>query len=124
MATNYTTSFTVTKADLEFMLKQIKIAEATSAAHTPVGTKTTIQAIMDAFGVTAANAAQMPAGLRTVDGTDNNLIPGQSTFGAADQLFPRLTDPVFRNDADGDQMPLGGPTVITNTNYGLPGVSV
>ncbi len=124
MAANYTTSFTVTKADLEFMLKQIKIAEATSAAHTPVGTKTTIQSIMDAFGVTAANAAQMPAGLRTVDGTDNNLIPGQSAFGAADQLFPRLTDPVFRNDADGDQMPLGGPTVITNTNYGLPGVSV
>ena len=29
---------------------------------------------MDAYGVTAANAAQLPAGLRTVDGTFNNLL--------------------------------------------------
>lgn len=51
---------------------------------------------MDAYGVTAANAAQLPAGLRTVDGTMNNLLPGGAEIGAADTLFPRLTDPVFR----------------------------
>jgi hypothetical protein len=33
--------------------------------------------------------------LRTVDGSCNNLVPGQETFGAADQVFPRLTTPVF-----------------------------
>ena len=39
----------------------------------------------------------LPLGLRTVDGTCNNLIPGQETFGAADQPFPRLMTPVFRS---------------------------
>ncbi len=54
----------------------------------------------------------MPFGLRTVDGSDNNLInfgnpqPGLNTsdqthFGAADQVFPRLTDPVFHTAQDG-----------------------
>jgi hypothetical protein len=38
----------------------------------------------------------LPYGLRTVDGSENNLQPGQNTFGAVDQTFPRLTDPVFR----------------------------
>ena len=36
-------------------------------------------------------------GLRTVDGSCNNLQPGQATYGAADQTFPRLTNPVFKS---------------------------
>ena len=111
------TSFNVNKADLEFILKQIQLAEATSLAYTATP-KTILQAIMDAYGVTAADAALLPYGLRTVDGSDNNLLPGQTEFGAADTLFPRLTNPVFLNDQDGDQMPLGpGAPIITNTNY-------
>src|SRR5207237_7164808 len=41
---------------------------------------------------------QLPVGLRTVDGTFNNLvpIPDQHLFGAADRLFPRLTTARFR----------------------------
>ena len=39
----------------------------------------------------------MPFGLRTVDGSFNNLVEGQENFGAADELFPRLTDPFFRD---------------------------
>ena len=35
-------------------------------------------------------------GLRTVDGSCNNLVPGQEFHGAADQVFPRLTTPVFK----------------------------
>ena len=35
-------------------------------------------------------------GLRTVDGSFNNLVPGQQFFGAADQQFPRLLDPSFQ----------------------------
>src|SRR5438309_11521370 len=37
-------------------------------------------------------------GLRTVDGKYNNLvpIPDQLLLGASDELFPRLTPPVFR----------------------------
>src|SRR5687768_4543609 len=129
-------NFVVNVADLKHVLKQIKIAEATSLGYTPaVAPVTILQAIMDAYGVSAVNAAQLPAGLRTVDGAFNNLMvaptgtpgtpgydPGTSEYGAADTLFPRLTDPMFNNDGDGDQMYLGpGAPLITNTNYGLPG---
>ena len=113
------TSFNVNKHDLEYILKQIKIAEV-HASGTPL-----LQAIQAAYGVTANDAALLPAGLRTVDGSFNNLLPGRSQIGAADTLFPRLTDPVYLNDTDGDQMPLGpsgsGAPTITNNNYGTPG---
>lgn len=130
-------SFIVNKADLVKILLQIKIAEDTSIGYTPsTAPKTIVQSIMDTYGVTAANAAQLPAGLRTVDGTYNNLViaptgtpgtpgynPGTSQVGAADTLFPRLTTPVFLNDQDGDTMAFGpvgsGAPIITNTNYGV-----
>src|SRR5215468_11072759 len=38
----------------------------------------------------------LPFELRTVDGSLNNLVPTQSEFGAADNTFPRLADPLFR----------------------------
>jgi len=56
-------------------------------------------------------SAFAPFGLRTVDGSFNNLIPGQSEFGAADNDFPSLLDPVFRNDQDGDTF-----STVTNTD--------
>ncbi|HSV58383.1 MAG TPA: peroxidase family protein, partial [Variovorax sp.] len=65
-----------------------------------------------------------PLGLRTVDGTFNNLMPGQTDFGAADETFPRLVDPVYRDDADGDTFDMNGPGpggLIDNTDYGTAG---
>src|SRR5258705_414511 len=46
---------------------------------------------------------QLPVGLRTVDGSCNNLVPApdQHNFGRADRLFPRLTTPVFRDAEQG-----------------------
>ena len=41
-------------------------------------------------------------GLRTVDGTCNNLQPGQEKYGAADETFPRLTTPEFNAAEDSD----------------------
>src|SRR4029079_10135785 len=45
------------------------------------------------------------AGLRTVDGSFNNLVNfggvNQTEFGAADNVFPRLTPPVFNNAESG-----------------------
>jgi Ca2+-binding RTX toxin-like protein len=108
------TSFNVNKADLEFILKQIKIAEA-HAAGTPL-----VTAIMNATGATAAVAAQLPFGLRTVDGSFNNLLPTRSELGAADNLFPRLTTPVFRNEGDDTALlgpPGSGAPTISNNNY-------
>jgi Ca2+-binding RTX toxin-like protein len=112
-----TSSFNINKADLEFILKQIKIAEATSEGYTPATAPISIvQSIMDTYGFSAANAAIAPYGLRTVDGTFNNLLPGQSKFGAADTLFTRLTDPVYLKE--GDEASFNG---ITNANYGPSG---
>ena len=97
------TAFAVTQADLQFILDQIKIAEQ-HANGTPLSTL-----IPD---------PHVPWGLRTVDGTYNNIVGGRELWGAADQAMPRLLDPSFRDDADGDSMVFGpGPPPVTNTNY-------
>jgi Ca2+-binding RTX toxin-like protein len=85
--------FTVTPADLAFILQQIKIAEYHSAhiADDP---------LHPCAALVGPGPNQIPDvlssyGLRTVDGSCNNLIPGRETFGATDQTFPRLTTPTF-----------------------------
>ena len=69
------------KSDLEFILAQIKIAEA-HAAGTPL--------------TTLIPTYNLSWGLRTVDGTYNHLLPGQEQWGAADVEFPSLLDPTYR----------------------------
>ncbi len=120
-------SFNVNQADLAHILKQIQIAEL--QASTPG--MTISQAIQQVYNLTGPNAerdaALLPFGLRTVDGSQNNLLPGQSQFGAADTLFPRLLTPKFLNDTDGDSIDLNGPApggVLNNGNYGLIGQNV
>jgi Ca2+-binding RTX toxin-like protein len=102
--------FTVTPGDLSFILKQIKIAErhsTTLTASNPCGT------MVAQPGDGIPDAEQVPDyltsyGLRTVDGSCNNLKDAASNnFAAADQVFPRLTKPVFR-DAE-DASAFGGP---------------
>ena len=94
------------KSDLEFILQQILIAEAHAAGAD-------LESLLPNSFV--------PFGLRTVDGSFNNVVTGQSEFGAADNVFPRLVDPVFRDDQDGDTINLGPGGVVTNTDYGTPG---
>ena len=69
------------RSDLEFILAQIRIAERNAAG----------ESLLDILP-----NVEVPWGLRTVDGTFNNLVTGQGEFGAADSTFPRLSDPVFR----------------------------
>ena len=101
-------NFIINLGDLQHILDQIIIAERHAAGEN----------LVDIIG---ADAALLPLGLRTVDGSFNNLLPGQSRVGAADELFPRLLTPEYRNEMDGDTMPLGPPgsgaPTITNTNY-------
>jgi len=85
---------TFIRSDLDFILQQILIAEG----HATGADLTTL--VPNSF---------VPFGLRTVDGSFNNLVQGQSGFGAADELFPRMTTPFFRNDQDGDTFDLNGP---------------
>jgi Ca2+-binding RTX toxin-like protein len=73
------------RSDLDFILKQIKVAEA-HAAGTP---------LTDLIpNIRSSN------GLRSVDGSENNLLDvggfNQTEFGAADNTFPRLLPPVFK----------------------------
>ena len=94
--------FTVTTGDLSFILKQIKIAERHTMTLTPAnpcGTLLNQQPGQPSDGI--PDAEQVPNiltsyGLRTVDGTCNNLKAGSEKFAAADVPFPRLTTPIFK----------------------------
>src|SRR3954452_12857314 len=85
--------FTVTASDLSYILKQIKIAEnhvaKTTSATGPCGA-------MLGPGPNQLSSPLLSFGLRTVDGSCNNLVSGRGRIGAADEVFPRLTTPVFR----------------------------
>jgi Ca2+-binding RTX toxin-like protein len=88
--TNPQYNFSVNRADLDFILKQIKMAEASTLPDGSVDRTRLLQEIAGPGGDVNA-AALLPYGLRTVDGTWNNLLPGQERFGAADNIMPRLT---------------------------------
>ena len=90
-------SVTYIRSDLEFILQQILIAEQHAAG---------------ADLVSLLPNSLVPFGLRTVDGSFNNLIEGQEDFGAADELFPRLTDPFFRAAEAGTSYDRTGGLVI------------
>ena len=77
------------RSDLDFILAQIRFAEAGAPLEDP----------------------SLPFGLRTVDGTNNSVVPGQSDFGA-DRVFPRMTDPVFRDVGLGTSYSQTADTVI------------
>jgi hypothetical protein len=99
-------SVTVNQADLEFILAQIKISEAHAAGQPLFGPG----GLVPAYNVSW--------GLRTVDGTYNNLL--HETWGAADQPFPTLLDPAYR-PADGTLFDPDGPgpapAIPTAANY-------
>ncbi|XAS66570.1 peroxidase family protein [Micrococcaceae bacterium Sec5.7] len=100
--------FTVTPSDLSFILKQIKIAEAhvanTTSATGPCGA-------LVGNGPNQLASPLLSFGLRTVDGSCNNLQAGQETFGSADQTFPRLGSKSFRPAESGS---FGGPPTATS----------
>src|SRR5262249_12827210 len=74
------------RSDLEFILNQIVVAERHAAGDN----------LLDIIP-----NSRVAFGLRTVDGSFNNLVQGQSEFGASDNVFPRLTDAVFEDAANG-----------------------
>ena len=97
--------FAVSAADLRFILKQINIAEY-HAANTTAATG--ICGALIGPGPNQIHDRLTSYGLRTVDGTCNNLIAGQERFGATDQLFPRHAPTNFRA-AEGSPAGFFGP---------------
>ncbi|MBU2329037.1 MAG: calcium-binding protein, partial [Alphaproteobacteria bacterium] len=130
----------INQHDLEFILRQIKIAEANSVAHSGANAKELTNIWIDELGNVVAegtpgaslaiSAEHVPYGLRTVDGSYNNLREGRENWGAADQPFERLLEQGWRV-ADGDTFQLfagfsGNAPVfvpITNSAY-TPGGAV
>src|SRR6478672_2425782 len=99
--------FIVNADDLRFIYAQILVAQDHAAGGV-------LQGVGAGIGTTGKILPdpQLPSGLRTVDGSYNNLVPSpdQHLFGAADQLFPRVLTPRFR-DAQPD------PTTHAPTSY-------
>lgn len=88
---------TYIRSDLDFILTQIKIAEAHAAGQPLFGPDT-------GNGPGLVPAYNIAWGLRTVDGSYNHLLPGQEKWGAADQEFLELLNPTYRTlmvDPDG-----------------------
>ncbi|HEY8612270.1 MAG TPA: peroxidase family protein, partial [Roseomonas sp.] len=118
------------KHDLDFILKQIKIAEAHSAGIPlkDIRLDADGNVVMDptapVTGPLAVPTTLSPYGLRTVDGSYNNLVAGREEWGAADNPFVRLTNPVYRNESD-DSIVFGagspGQIVFTDGNYAEKG---
>ncbi len=93
------------RSDLQFMLDQIIIAERHAAG---------------ADLLSLVGNERLPLGLRTVDGSYNNLVAGQSEFGAADNIFPTTLDQFWRTAGDNPNIPGFLPTSysqVTGTIY-------
>jgi Ca2+-binding RTX toxin-like protein len=131
----------VNQHDLEFILRQIKIAEANSVAHSGNNARALTNIWVDELGnvvsegapgaTLAISAEHVPYGLRTVDGSFNNLGAGREYWGAVDQPFERLLEQGWRIETD-DKINLvtgfgpNGPTftTLTNSTYSPSGAVV
>src|SRR5262249_52536421 len=95
--------FVINADDLRFIYEQILVAQEHAAGGSLLG-----------GGPNQVSDPQLPRGLRTVDGSFNNLVPvpDQHMFGAADRLFPRLLVPRFRTAQGGTSYQQVAGTVI------------
>jgi Ca2+-binding RTX toxin-like protein len=104
------------QGDLEFILKQIKIAEAHPNGTGLLCTDPGFPANPN-LCATEVTDPTLPYGLRTVDGRFNNLVTGQTPYGASDRVFPRLVAADFKAAEPGD--PDGpGPAPAGPSSYG------
>ena len=108
--------FNLNASDLRFILKQIKIAEQHAATRTdanPCGTL--LGPGPNQIPNTGNQTVELPWGLRTVDGSCNNIaLDNQNKFGAADQPFPRLLPKRLQT---ADNVPAGFPGAGSPTSY-------
>jgi len=121
--------FTLTVGDLQFILQQIKIAEAHATREgASLGAVVAPTSLIGA-GPLAIPDPKLPWGLRQVDGRNNNLSSGwsrwagrtyattggKSAWGSADQPFIRETDATWRDSED----PVAPTTLLgaVSTNY-------
>jgi beta-lactam-binding protein with PASTA domain/Ca2+-binding RTX toxin-like protein len=110
--------FVLVDTDLRFIFHQIEVAQNHAAPPTSTcpGCGTLLGPGVNQVNLFGTPNAQLPLGLRTVDGSFNNLVtvPDQHMFGAADLVFPRLTTPNYRAaepmTISQNGQPVGSPT--------------
>ncbi|MCF1708597.1 hypothetical protein L0V05_07175 [Tabrizicola sp. J26] len=96
------------RADLDFILDQIKISEDHTAAINAGGDP-------QASLVALVGDTQQMLGIRTISGIYNNLLPGNETYGAVDQPFPNLVNtPSQLSYAPGASVVDSSPRTISN----------
>ena len=102
-------SFYLNANDLDFILRQIQISEAHAYAEVNQDTNYRLlcQTPTDRSGKCVPDA-KLPFGVRTVDGTHNNIVPGRERWGSADNPFPRELAPFWRQ-ADAPLQAPGAP---------------
>jgi hypothetical protein len=91
---------TLNAGDMRFILKQIKIAENHATKEDAQGKPVPGQPLLGPGPNQIANPL-LPYGLRTVDGSENNLVAKQGNYGASGLPFPRLASPEWRTAANG-----------------------
>jgi hypothetical protein len=109
--------FNLNPSDLRFILQQIKIAERHARTASPLNPCGTLLGPNENQIPDSNQGEELPLGLRTVDGTCNNLVPGRSRWGSADRPFPRMLTPEFRDAETGDPDGPFGPALPTSTSY-------
>jgi len=105
-ATDEDPSFVLNQNDLEFILRQIQISEAHAA---DVLNPSNYELLCTDQGDAAQNCVSdemRPKGVRTIDGSFNNLRLHQSEYGASDNAFPRLLEAEWRQ-AEPEALDLG-----------------
>ena len=99
-------AFVLTQNDLEFILRQIQISEAHAADEL---NPSNYELFCPGQGTAAQNCVpdlMRPAGVRTVDGSYNNLVAGRGAYGSSDNAFPRLLPELWRQ-AEPEALGLG-----------------
>jgi Ca2+-binding RTX toxin-like protein len=109
--------FNLNASDLRFIFKQIQIAQNHSATATTASRcQTQVGSGPNQIPATQ-QGRELPWGLRTVDGSCNNLVnlAGRETWGAADTVFPRVVPAAPRGGyANPGSVTDGGPRQASN----------
>ena len=95
--------FALNASDLRFIFKQIQIAEHHAAnPGTPEDPCSSLVGPGPNQIPDVGNGKELPLGLRTVDGSCNNVFPfpERARWGAADTIFPRLVPVKLRGGYD------------------------
>jgi len=93
--------FVLNREDLRFIFHQVEVGRQHAITFTQGHPCDTLigPGPLQVNGISSPNGdPQLPVGLRTVDGSCNNLVPvpDQHNFGKSDRLFPRQVTPSFR----------------------------